>query len=114
MRVCQFRHDGKWTYIAAAALGPPCQETNPSILQSDRELSNFRDRRVSGNLDFLRDLCGFSFAYFAVKRFFLSMRASARPFTKFAEKSRLWGLYYPSFALIVIFAFSTFDTGHPV
>ena len=26
MRVCQFRHDGKWTYNAAAANRPPYQE----------------------------------------------------------------------------------------
>ena len=26
MRVCQFRHDGKWTYIATAAPRPPRQE----------------------------------------------------------------------------------------
>jgi hypothetical protein len=26
MRVCQFRHDGNWTYITAAAARPPCQE----------------------------------------------------------------------------------------
>jgi hypothetical protein len=26
MRVCQFRHDGKWTYIAAATARPPNQE----------------------------------------------------------------------------------------
>jgi hypothetical protein len=30
MRVCQFRHDGKWTYIAAATLKPPYQEDLPN------------------------------------------------------------------------------------
>ena len=29
MRVCQFRHDGKWTFIAAATLRPPNQEDQP-------------------------------------------------------------------------------------
>jgi hypothetical protein len=40
MRVCQFRHDGKWTYIAAAAQKAAVRKTNFSILQSDCELSN--------------------------------------------------------------------------
>ncbi len=26
MRVCQFRHDGKWTFIAVATARPPSQE----------------------------------------------------------------------------------------
>ena len=46
MRVCQFRHDGKWTFIAAATQSrrirktyisilqtrtPPCQTTEPKV-----------------------------------------------------------------------------------
>ena len=33
MRVCQFRHDGKWTFIAAATQGRRIRKTNASILQ---------------------------------------------------------------------------------
>jgi hypothetical protein len=68
MRVCQFRHDGKWTFIAAATHSSPCLEdlhfystdTTPTV----------------------------------------KPRAHSLP-------------SYSSFAFIVIFAFSTFDTGHP-
>lgn len=63
MRVCQFRHDGKWT-VTTAAGKPPSQE----------------------------DL-----------RFYSTGRNST------VKLSRP----YASFAFIVIFALSTFDTGHP-
>jgi hypothetical protein len=66
MRVCQVRHDGKWSYIAAAARKPPYQE----------------------------DL------------HFYSTDTVPR------VKHRV-GWIYSSFAVIVIFAFNTFDTGHP-
>jgi hypothetical protein len=39
MRVCQFRHDGKWTQIAAAAKGHRVK-TCTSILQARTYLSN--------------------------------------------------------------------------
>ncbi len=40
MRVCQFRHFGKWTKTSAAALTAACQEEQLSILQTLRCLSN--------------------------------------------------------------------------
>jgi hypothetical protein len=67
MRVCQFRHDGKWTCVAAAAT----------------------KAAVSGRLLFY----------------------STAPIPR--VKLREPALVYASFAVIVIFAFSTFDTGHP-
>jgi hypothetical protein len=71
MRVCQFRHDGKWTFIAAAAAWPPSQE--------DLHLHS----------------------------------TEATPRVKLRKPTAGSREPYPSFALIVIFAFSTFDTGHP-
>ena len=67
MRVCQFRHDGKWTCIAAATHRRRVRKTYTSILQTRSHLSNLRKPEA----------------------------------------------VYASFAFIVIFAFSTFDTGHP-
>jgi hypothetical protein len=40
MRVCQFRHDGKWTSIVAACTGRRIRKTCPSILQALGWLSN--------------------------------------------------------------------------
>jgi hypothetical protein len=40
MRVCQFRHDGKWTYKAAATYWSPIRKTYFFILQTPRQLSN--------------------------------------------------------------------------
>ncbi len=77
MRVCQFRHDGKWTYTAAAAQGPPIRKAYISILQTRDDLSNHP-----------------VFAYPEARR-------------------RKPEAGYSSFALIVILAFSTFDTGQP-
>jgi len=73
MRVCQFRHDGKWTYIAATATRPPNQEDQHFL--------------------------------------FYRHKAACQTTRKPEADSRKPP--YPSFAVIVIFAFSTFDTGHP-
>ncbi len=40
MRVCQFRHDGKWTSIVATAQGRRIRKTCMTILQAGRSLSN--------------------------------------------------------------------------
>ena len=40
MRVCQFRHDGKWTSIVATAQGRRIRKTCTSILQAGLSLSN--------------------------------------------------------------------------
>ncbi len=80
MRVCQFRHDGKWTSIVAATQGRRIRKTCLSILQPLKNLSN----RGRSFVD-LRALSGY----------------------------RQWLSPYSSFAFIVIFAFSTFETGHP-
>ena len=40
MRVCQFRHDGKWTSIVAAAEGCRIRKTCVSILQACCVVSN--------------------------------------------------------------------------
>ena len=74
MRVCQFRHDGKWTCFAAAARSAAeFRKAHNIILQTRRRVSNSAAAGAAGS--------------------------RSPP--------------YPSFALIVIFAFSTFDTGHP-
>ena len=80
MRVCQFRHDGKWTCIAAAARKPPIRKTYTSILQTRSHVSNHRE---PGSL-------------------------REPPCLQWLKV-----LPYSSFAFIVIFAFNTFDTGHP-
>jgi hypothetical protein len=82
MRVCQFRHDGKWTFIAAATHRRRVRKTYASILQARRRLSNQPDH------SFLRETSCPSW-----------FKLSIQP--------------YSSFAVIVIFAFNTFDTGQP-
>ena len=49
MRVCQFRHDGKWTSIVAAARRLPDEEDCSTILQAGWLVSNDRgpDRDLS-------------------------------------------------------------------
>ena len=84
MRVCQFRHDGKWTQFAAATKTAGLRLTFP-FLQALNPLSN------RANV-FLR-----SSVIFVVKR--LDKEKSAAR--------------YSNFAFIVIFAFRTLDTGHP-
>jgi hypothetical protein len=82
MRVCQFRHDGKWTYIAAAVIRPPDQEEL-------HQYSTGATPRVKPTvIGFLRG-------------------PSCPSWLMFLQYT------YPSFAFIVILAFSTFDTGHP-
>jgi hypothetical protein len=46
MRVCQFRHDGKWTFIAAAATGRRIRKTYPFILQTRRHVSNIGEELI--------------------------------------------------------------------
>jgi hypothetical protein len=111
MRVCQFRHDGNRIYLAAAAQKPPIRKTYISILQPDQELSN---RHGLG-----RDVAGYvSLATSKnAEEFGNRPRAQARSAAAGDVASNVstesTTLPYSSFAVIVIFAFRTFDTGQP-
>ncbi len=98
MRVCQFRHDGNLDCNAAAALRPPCQEESTTLFYS-----HGRDCQTSFHCR------GWRRIFFAVLlvRFSLCLRVSV-------VKSPPAVLpRYPSFAVMEILAFSTFDTGQP-
>ena len=115
MRVCQFRHDGNLNCNAAAAPGPPCQEDEPtyfcsppSACQTPTSLGSV----LIFDSAFLSDLRE-SLAHFAVKGFLLR-EIRTPPAVAEARKPKPEARpTYPSFAVIVIFAFNTFDTGHP-
>jgi hypothetical protein len=85
MRVCQFRHDGNLNCEAAAAPWPPCQEDQPLYFTAlSHPVKLIGSPTRSGE-----------------KRCLRAKSISARDPA------------YPSFAVIEIFAFSTFDTGQP-
>jgi hypothetical protein len=96
MRVCQFRHDGNLNCNAAAATGPPCQERSTFLfLQPCPTLSNESPHHgdtEKNNVIVFASLC---FCVSVVKDISVCTPT------------------YPSFAVIEIFAFSTFDTGQP-
>jgi hypothetical protein len=87
MRVCQFRHDGKKISAADFTVrlaGKNCK----SILQSEGKVSN---RAYSSPLD--------------------RSQVSRSPTERLLPG---WVSYPSSLAFMVILAFSTFETGHPV
>src|ERR1700758_5438583 len=147
MRVCQFRHDGKWTSTAATRK-PPHQEDlhfystgailgvklrlltrisnfPPTILTvSEYSVSHYlklsleccnrrRSQQVKGALQFISgaemdNLRNKSIRLRGKSRYLVDRNVEDRiiPFVSVRHS-------YSSFAFIVIFAFSTFDTGHP-
>ena len=91
MRVCQFRHDGNLNCNAAAAPRPPCQEDQHFYFTA-------RSQPVKPSVG---PSCPATHLYGNRRRFCRSPKAETRSSP------------YPSFAVIEIFAFSTFDTGQP-
>ena len=96
MRVCQIRHDGNRINLAAAARKPPNQEDQPSYFTDTTPPVKPRGHR-----------------------FVPSAQSQKQDRTSSSFEPLIpdpWPLApdsYPSFAVIEIFAFSTFDTGHP-
>jgi hypothetical protein len=153
MRVCQFRHDGKWTSIVATAQGRRIRKTCMSILQAGRSLSNDLPRATftQGHPTFGREghpmwrRChpeeGDSPPRDLTKRlkrqysrqdcvrwmhraFPNQPHLTLGPRTVLPASSPLFRMttpreqlqsssLYSSFAFIVIFAFSTLETGQP-
>jgi hypothetical protein len=98
MRVCQFRHDGKWTFIAAATHRRRVRKTYISILQTRSSLSNHPSQRALPDPELaLHEVDG-------CPQWLMLLQSGS---------SNAGSLPYSSFAFIVIFAFSTFETGHP-
>ena len=98
MRVCQFRHDGKWTVITAAGKlpsGRPASLFYRGGLRCQTKLARSfpRPELVKNKTDSRMPKLG---------------AAQEIPEAVAGSPHR-----HPSFASIVIFAFSTFDTGHP-
>src|SRR5579872_4896896 len=48
MRVCQFRHDGKWITMQRQPEKPPVRKINTTILQASHSLSNGQDEHFRG------------------------------------------------------------------
>jgi hypothetical protein len=104
MRVCQFRHDGNLDCNAAAALRPPSQEDQPFYftgVSTTVKPTLTTEARRHGATE-------------KTKRKKNNQRSSSASLCLRAEKHFCRIVKpYPSFAVIEIFAFSTFDTGQP-
>ena len=105
MRVCQFRHDGKWTSVATAASRRRVREdlqvyfTDPRLCVKPLNALPVTDWRPCQQ---------------AINRSQTwSMSHSIAPSSSGSSAARSNSPIYSSFALIVIFAFNTFETGHP-
>ena len=152
MRVCQFRHDGKWTSIVATAQGRRIRKTCMSILQPGCSLSNHLPHAKSIDICTRCHLYAVSSVRDVILRRAIALRGTLRsdcsgntvariasagctvrspPATSklsaHVRSSRGFAAVqddishrapaikqpYSSFAFIVIFALSTFETGHP-
>ena len=103
MRVCQFRHDGKWTSIVAAAPRPPDQE----------DLHVYFTARLLAVK--LSPPCHvWSRSHPTSGRDVRSLPAASLLFRMTSDREQPQSSsIYSSFAFIVIFAFSTLETGQP-
>ena len=106
MRVCQFRHDGNRIYLAAAALEPPNQEDQPFYFTDTPQPVKPRCEESSPAAPEILALRPLRFQPYPVNPVPLGGY-------EFRTRARRSPKDYASFAVIEIFAFSTFDTGQP-
>jgi hypothetical protein len=124
MRVCQFRHDGNRIYLAAAARKPPNQEdqpfystdaTHPVKPAIEVSSASVREMSMRGQpplgCPVERSSTGFPWAGKLPATKPKAESRSPKPEARSPKPEARSP--YPSFAVIEIFAFSTFDTGHP-